>query len=427
MQIFHHHIRHPKPSYVYLLLRRTHECSPSARCVVKDTGVVVRGSSMKGKKVLFLVSGGIAAVESVRLSRELRRHQAQLTIMMSRDAEKIISPLALSWASGQDILTDWNPKMQQLENYDTVLVAPATRNTISKHIHGIMDSPLMMALSAARGNRTPIVFVPSMHQDLFDDPVTTELLEKLIQEGSYCIIDSEKEGRRKQPSPTEIVAKLANITNSSLPNRKKIAITLGATRAPIDSVRAIQNASSGKTGWAIAEHLFMMGHDVRCIVGKTSASSSFELPNIIRAGSPEDMLSESIKIAKDDSNPDVWIHAAAVLDYSMPAESGKRASGQDSWNIELKPTLKHISELSDYVGECVRIGFKLETSVSEEILIKKSLDQISKYGVDAVVANLLEQIGDNQYPRARFVIPDGSFKLLNSQMDLCNELEKFIC
>jgi len=71
-------------------------------------------------------------------------------------------------------------------------------------------------------------------------------LKNFIQEGSYCIIDSEKEGRRKQPSPTEIVAKLANITNSSLPNRKKIAITLGATRAPIDSVRAIQNASSGK-------------------------------------------------------------------------------------------------------------------------------------------------------------------------------------
>ena len=88
--------------------------------------------------------------------------------------------------------------------------------------------------------------------------------------------------------------------------------------------------------------------------------------------------------------------------------------------------MKHISELSHYVGECLRIGFKLETNVSEEKLIQKSLDQISKYGVDAVVANLLGQIGDSEYPRARLVNPDGSFKVLNSQMDLCEELEKFI-
>tara|TARA_B110000116_G_C16756413_1_gene546074 strand:- start:125 stop:1315 length:1191 start_codon:yes stop_codon:yes gene_type:complete len=394
--------------------------------VVEDRGVVIRGSSLKGKKVLFVVSGGIAAVESVRLCRELRRHQSQLTIMMSREAEKIISPLALSWASGEKILTDWAPEMQQLERYDTVLVAPATRNTISKHIHGIMDSPIMMALSAARGNRTPIIFVPSMHQDLFDDPVTSELLDRINEEGNYCIIDSEKEGRRKQPSPAEIVAKVAHISNSCLPNRKKVAITLGATRAPIDSVRAIQNASSGKTGWAIAEHLFMKGHEIYCIAGKTSASPSFQLPNVIRAGSPEKMLSESINIAKSEYNPDVWIHAAAVLDYSMTAEADKRPSGQRNWEIELKPTLKHISELSDHVGECIRIGFKLETNVSEDQLIKKSLDQISKYGVDIVVANLLGQIGDSEFPRARIVNPDGSFQVLESEIDLCEELEKFI-
>ena len=110
----------------------------------------------------------------------------------------------------------------------------------------------------------------------------------------------------------------------------------------------------------------------------------------------------------------------------MDAEVGKRPSGQESWNIELKPTAKHISELSGYVGECIRIGFKLETNVSEEQLIEKSLDQISKYGVDAVVANLLEQIGDSESPRARFVNSDGSFEVLDDEFDLCEELEKFI-
>ena len=112
------------------VLRRTHQCSPSARCVTKDTGVEILSSSLKDKSVLFIVSGGIAAVESVRLCREFRRHSAELTIMMSKESEKIISPLALSWASGQEVLTDWKPDMKQLDNYDVVIVAPATRNTI---------------------------------------------------------------------------------------------------------------------------------------------------------------------------------------------------------------------------------------------------------------------------------------------------------
>jgi len=426
MQIFHYLTCHLRTPLSMIVLRRTHQCSPSARCVTKDTGVEILSSSLDGKSILVIVSGGIAAVESVRLCREFRRHSAKLTIMMSKEAEKIISPLALSWASGQKVITDWQPEMKQLDGFDIVLVAPATRNTISKHIHGIMDSPIMMALSAARGNKTPIVFVPSMHQDLFDDPVTTELLDQIILEGNYYFVDREKEGRRKQPSPVVIVSKLSNLVNSFLKNRKKVAITLGATRAPIDSVRAIQNASSGKTGWAIAEHLFMMGHEVHCIAGKTSSNPSIELPNIIRAGSPEEMLSRSLSLAKMDDKPEVWIHSAAVLDYSMVPEKGKKPSGEDKWEIELRPTLKHISELSGLVGDCIRIGFKLETGVSEEELIHKSLTQISKYGVDYVIANILEQIGDENSPRARLVSNDGSVKVLQNEVDICLEIEKII-
>ena len=111
--------------------------------MAKDTGVEILSSSLEGKHILVIVSGGIAAVESVRLCREFRRHSAKLSIMMSKEAGKIITPLALSWASGQEVLTDWESDMKQLDGYDVVLVAPATRNTISKHIHGIMDSPVI--------------------------------------------------------------------------------------------------------------------------------------------------------------------------------------------------------------------------------------------------------------------------------------------
>ena len=298
--------------------------------MAKDADVKTHGRSLAQRRVLLLVTGGIAAVESVRLSRELRRHGAALSIMMTGEAEKIITPLALSWASDTEAMTGWEHEMAQLDDYDAVLVAPATRNTISKHIHGVIDSPVTMALSAARGNQTPTLFVPSMHSDLFDDPVTSELIDMLRDEGSFVLHSEQEEGRRKQPDAVTIVAELCNLVNSSMPDRKIVAISLGANRAPIDSVRAIQNASSGSTGWTIAQHLHRMGHTVICIAGKTSVQPDFQLPDVRRAGSPDDMLAASLELAGSDTKPDAWIHSAAVLDYFAEPLSGKKSSGNEN-------------------------------------------------------------------------------------------------
>ena len=208
--------------------RRTHESHGYATHVSRDTGVTIASRCLDGRRILLAVTGGIAAVESVKLARELRRHGAIVQPMMSNDATRVISPLALSWGSGVDVMTNWEPSMSQLDGFDAILVAPATRNTIAKHIHGIMDSPIMMALAASRGNNTPILFVPSMHNDLFDDPVTDDLLSSIMDSGAHIFVDDEEEGRRKQPDPVSIVAELCHICNSSLPARRVVAITLGS-------------------------------------------------------------------------------------------------------------------------------------------------------------------------------------------------------
>lgn len=407
-------------------LRRTHEAPRVPRDVSKDTGVVPKGTTLQGRNILFAVTGGIAAVESIRLARELRRHGADLTIMMSKEAEKIVTPLALSWASGTEVLTDWDHTMVQLDDYDSVLIAPATRNTISKHVHGIMDSPILMALTAARGNGTPILFVPSMHSDLFDDRVTADLLEALDTEGSSVMADEVVEGRRKQPDPVSIVANLCNLVNAQLPNRKVVAITLGANRAPIDAVRAIQNASSGSTGWTIAEHLHRMGHHVICIAGKTSADPSFSLPDVRRGGSPDEMLSVAKTVALGQPKPDVWIHSAAVLDYYTEPLTEKKASGADFWKLTLTPGPKHISELKPLVDGAIRIGFKLESGVTEDVLIQRAKDQIETYEVDAVVANLKEEVHDPKSLRSRIVYPDGTVEDIHDDAGLCQAIESLL-
>ena len=394
--------------------------------MAKDTDVAIKGDSLQGHTILFAVTGGIAAVESVRLARELRRHGANLTIMMTREAEKIITPLALSWASGTEVMTTWDYEMSQLEKHDAVLVAPATRNTISKHIHGIMDSPVLMALSVARGNRTPTLFVPSMHSDLFDDKVTGDLLEALRNEESAVMVSEIEEGRRKQPDPISIVANICNIVNRGLPDRKIVAITLGANRAPIDDVRAIQNASSGSTGWTIAEYLHRMGHDVICIAGKTSAHPSFALPDVRRAGSPDAMLSVAKTVASGQPQPDAWIHSAAVLDYYTEPIGGKKPSGADSWELILIPGVKHIAELSPLVDGAIRIGFKLESDASEELLVQKAKEQIERYGVDAVVANLKDEIHDPETLRGRLVRSDGTVDDIHDDTELCQMIESLL-
>ena len=391
-----------------------------------DLGVEVQGDSLDGRNVLLVVSGGIAAVESVKLSREIRRHGANLSIIMTKDANKVITPLALSWAAASPIITEWDSEMFQLSEFDGVLVAPATRNTISKHIHGVMDSPAMMALSAARGNKTPLIFVPSMHTDLFDDSVTSDLINSLESEGSHIIVDQPSEGKRKQPNHIQIVAELCNCINQSLPDRKNVAITLGANRAPIDSVRAIQNASSGATGWRIAEHLYRMGHEVVCIAGVTSSDPNFTLPHVIRDGTPTGMLNACLEVASVEPKPDAWIHAAAVLDYYTEPISGKKPSGQSNWNLQLTPGPKHIEELSHLAKDCVRIGFKLEVDVPVNVLLERATEQISRLGTDAVVANLKDEVHDPNTPRGRIVLSSGDVLEMRDDAELCRTIESLL-
>ena len=406
--------------------RRTHESLGIPVYVSRDTGVTIASRSLEDRRILLAVTGGIAADESVKLARELRRHGADVTPLMSSDATRVISPLALSWGSGTDVITSWEPSMAQLSDFDAVLVAPATRNTIAKHIHGILDTPILMALSASRGNGTPILFVPSMHNDLFDDPVTEDLLSSITESGGRILYDTESEGRRKQPDPISIVAELCHICNSSLPMRKRVAITLGANRAPIDSVRAIQNASSGRTGWAIAEHLHRMGHEVTCIAGKTSVRSTFTMPDVRVDGSPGGMLELAKELALTSPKPEVWIHAAAVLDYFHEPLDGKKPSGEGDWTLTLSEGPKHISELSEFTDGAYRIGFKLEVDSSEDDLINRSLDQISRYGVDAVVANNLNDLQDENSPRCRIVMPDGSTSVIKDQISMCESIESLV-
>ena len=257
-----------------------------------DLGVEIKGDSSKDKKILLGITGGIAATQSVKLLRELRRYQAEITVIMTDAAQKVITPLAISWAGNCKVITNWEYGMSGLENYDAILVAPTTRNTMAKIANGILDSPLLMAISAAKTNNTPVVLIPSMHNSMANDQKTTDLCAIIIDLGFKIIWGDFEEQKLKQPSEISIVANFSNYVNSYLPNRKKIVITLGSTISYIDDIRFIKNSSSGKTGFQIASKLHREGHEITIVSGQTEYSLNFNLPLVIKTDTPEEMLLE---------------------------------------------------------------------------------------------------------------------------------------
>ena len=332
---------------------------------IRDTDVEVRGDSLAGRTVLLGVSGGIAAVDTVRLGRELRRHGADVRVALTHSAQRIITPLAVEWATQGDVITDWDGNMDVLNEVDGVLVAPATRDTMASFVHGLQHGPLMMALSVARSRDCPVMMVPSMHMDLAKDPVTDDIVQEVRKHGISVLWGEEEEGKRKTPHHEEIVARFAHHMNVQKPNRKDVVITLGSTRSAIDDIRYVQNTSSGATGFALADDLYRHGHDVTCVAGVTSSAAPKWLPLLLKTPEPNQMLKELQVLAKDKIH--AWIHTAAVLDYLVanPAE-GKLASQQGSLNIELiEGEIKNSK-----VGKEAKICIKINSLQDKEVINK---------------------------------------------------------
>ena len=389
---------------------------------MRDTDVEVRGSSLSGRHVLLGVTGGIAAVDTVRLARELRRHGAKVSVIMTPSAQEIITPMAVRWASQGEVITDWDGDLSALSGFDAVLVAPATRNLIASFIHGLMNGPLLMALSAARGRDCPIMMVPSMHNDLANDPVTEDLVFQCTKQGVQILWGAQEEGKRKTPNHEEIVARLGNLVNK---NDTSVVVTLGATRSAIDDVRYVQNTSSGKTGYKIADDLYRHGMDVTCVSGVTTVSKPEWLPLDIKCPEPDSMLDELKALTKDGI--DVWIHAAAVLDYVIPEPvEGKIASLQGDLNVQLKEGAKHISELKEMCSGSVRIGFKLESGIKQKDLVHRAHAQIQTSGMTATIANRMEDYGKEGMPRGWLVDSHGAHFILETENDMCNAIRSVI-
>jgi phosphopantothenoylcysteine decarboxylase/phosphopantothenate--cysteine ligase len=174
---------------------------------LKDRAVEIKSSELKGKQIALAVCGGIACVETIKIIRELRRSQAEVTAFYTPDVKKFMTELPVEWATGKSVVTEPQANVDHLESFDLVIVAPATLNTIAKSALGLSDNVVTLLISSQIGKKGKVLFVPAMNWSLKQHPLFETYSKLLMSWGAEFLISQQEEDRIKIPSPEELLLK----------------------------------------------------------------------------------------------------------------------------------------------------------------------------------------------------------------------------
>jgi len=348
-----------------------------------------KSDKLKGRKIVLGVTGSIAAVETVKLCRELIRHGAEVHAVMSKDAQAIIHPWALEFATGRPVTTQIDGRVQHVsfcgdvpDKADMLLIAPATANTISKIACGIDDTPVTTFATTALGSGIPVMIVPAMHYSMMAHKVVLENIRKLEKLGVEVLAPKMEESKAKMPSIDTIVSSvIATIGKRDLVGRKVLVIA-GATEEPIDDIRVVSNRSSGETGVELARAAHERGASVELWMGRHEV----QLPEhikVTRFSSFKD-LARMVKGKRFD----IVFFPAAVSDYSPKKVDGKISSKQSRLTIDLARNPK----LIDSMKARLMVGFKAQAKVSNDALVAESVSLLKRAKCAFVVANSVEKV-----------------------------------
>jgi len=354
----------------------------------------IRGSKSKilsKKRIVLAVTGSIAAVEAIKLSRELIRHGAEVIPVMTPSATKIIHPDSLWFATGNKPIIELSGNTEhvsfcgQVNNpVDLLLISPCTANTISKIAHGIDDTAVTTFATTAIGANVPIIIVPAMHISMYKHKIIQENIKK-CKKINIKFIDSIIEKRKaKMADIKEIVVNVICQTGKKKLQNKKILIIGGSSAESIDDVRIISNLSSGKTAINLALNAFYKGADVDLWYG----ASKEKPPDYIKTVGFVSIM-DLFKLLKTYNLKkfDVIIICAALSDYIPRKQKGKIPSGKDKLIIEMSPAPKIIERLRIKAPESKIIGFKVEEN--KDNLQGKALKLLRTNSLDFVVANTI--------------------------------------
>lgn len=353
--------------------------------------------SLKGKKILVGLTGGIACYKIPYLVRFLHKDKAEVRVVMTDAATKFITPLTLESVSNNPVATDLFPPDRFVGTHhidmaqwpDLIVIAPATANFMGKVVSGISDDLLTTVICASP---KPVMIVPAMNPQMWLNRVTQRNLAALKELG-YMFVGPGEGGTAcdhfgigRMEEPEGIFEAIKDFfTRGTKGTRKKkaltgkkVVVTAGPTREAIDPVRFITNHSSGKMGYALAEAALALGAETVLITGPTA----LQAPVGARLVSVETTAQMHAAVKKEFSKADCLIMAAAPSDFS-PAKPLKKKIKKSSngLSLSMKPT---VDILRDIAGtrrkNQVVVGFALETHDAlpnaRKKLKEKKLDMI---------------------------------------------------
>ena len=346
---------------------------------------------MRGKRILLIVGGGIAAYKSAELIRLIKKAGGQVTCVLTQGGAHFITEMTLAALSENKVYTSlWDLKdevemghIQLSRAAELIVVAPATADLLAKMAVGIADD---LATTLLLATDKPVLAAPAMNVRMWQHEATRRNVEQLRRDGVRILQPDEGEmacgeyGPGRLPEPHAIFAAIADTVGikARLAGRH-IIVTAGPTHEPVDPVRVIANRSSGKQGFAIAEALAALGADVTLIAGPVSLATP---PGVQRINV---VTAQEMGVALDQSLPaDAAVMVAAVADWRVDpaAQKIKKSAGPATLSLIENPDLLAGLACSPKRPPLL-IGFAAET----EDVVLNARSKLQRKGCDWIVAN----------------------------------------
>jgi len=355
--------------------------------------VGTRGDELKGQKIALCITGSVAAVKCPELARELMRHGAEVRVVMSPSATKLITPRLMHWATGSEVVAELTGKLEHVELAkwaDLVLVAPATANTVGKVAGAIDDTPVTSVVSVALGLGKPVALVPAMHGSMYEHKLLQENLARLREIGAHILEPRLEEGKAKIPEVGEMAEFVMTLLHPKDLEGRRVLITAGPTIEHIDPVKIITNRSSGKMGIAVARAAAARGAEVTLVYGPGTAAppANVRTIRVERTGEMRDAVAQELR-----EGHDVIVATAAAQDFTVEASAEDKIRHSAPVGIKLVPAPRVLDGVRELAPDAFVIGFKAEVNVSDEQLLKAAEAKLRESQLDMVVANDLARSG----------------------------------
>ena len=354
---------------------------------------------LEGKTVLLGVTGSIAAYKIAYLASALKKQQADVHVLMTRNATNFINPITFETLTGNKCLVDTFDRNFQFQvehvsiakKADVVMIAPASANVIGKLAHGIADDMLTTTIMACRCKK---FISPAMNTNMFENPIVQDNL-KILEHYGYKVIDPAvgylacgDTGAGKMPEPETLLNYILRECACEKDMKGlKVLVTAGPTQEAIDPVRYITNHSSGKMGYAIAKMAMLRGADVALVSGRTALTPP-PFVRVVPVVTARDMYEAVTSVSQEQ---DIIIKAAAVADYRPASVSDEKIKKKDD---DMSIALERTDDILKYLGEHKPDGqFLCGFSMETENMIGNSRVKLIRKNLDMVAANNVKMAG----------------------------------